>query len=92
MMEKYKIENKFDKNTVRLITFDLFLLFSILSTGIIYAVFLDFMNTVSINNIEITEIQQSIIIGLVVGTFSIFYLIKVYKIVTKHFNHEGETS
>ncbi len=83
-MEKM-MEKKFDIDTTTLIIFDLFLLFSILSTGIIYAVFLDFMNPLSINNdVELSETQQSVIIGLVIGIFSIFYMLKFYKFISKH--------
>lgn len=87
-----KLENKFDKNMIRLIIFNLYVLLSLISFGIIHTIFVDFMNPVTIRNIELSEIQQSLIIGLVIGTFSTFYLLKFYKIISKHLNHKGETS
>lgn len=90
MMEK--LENKFDKNMIRLIIFNLYVLLSLISFGIIHTIFVDFMNPITIRNIELSEIQQSLIIGLVIGIFSTFYLLKFYKIISKHFNHKGETS
>lgn len=77
-MEKYKIKPiqlnmSMDKNTKRLIIVDLFLLISIVSTGVIYAFLSDYI-----------LVQTAIIAGIIVGFIGIFYLVKFYKIVSKH--------
>lgn len=62
-----------DKNTKRLIIFDLYLLFSLVSIGIIYEIFKD-----------IIQIETSVIIGLVVGLVATFYFMKFIKVLSKH--------
>lgn len=87
MMEKYKIKpiqlNMYmDKNTRRLIIIDLYLLISIVSAGVIYAFLSDYI-----------LVQSAIVAGFILGFITMFYLVKFYKIISKHLHiDEGETS
>lgn len=85
-MEKYKIKPiqnmSMDKSTRRLIVIDLFLLISIVSTGVIHAFLSDYIS-----------VQIAIIAGFILGFITMFYLVKFYKIISKHLHvDEGETS
>ncbi len=71
-----------DKNTRRLIIFNLYVLFSLVSAGIIHEIFKDHFN----------EIYTPILIGLVISLIALIYFLKFCKFISKYLNHEGETS
>lgn len=70
-----------DKNTKRLIIFNLYVLFSLVSAGIINEIFKDVL----------VEVYTPILIGLLIGLIAIIYFLKLCKIISKHLNHKGET-
>ena len=79
MMEKDKIKlihlnMSMDNATRKLIIVDLFLLISIVSGGVIHAFLSDYI-----------LVQSAIIAGFIVGFIAMFYLVKFYKIISKHF-------
>jgi len=63
---------KLDRDMKILLIIDLYLLLSIVSTGIVYFAFQDFI-----------DVQSSVLIGLILGSVGIFYLLRLFRRIAK---------
>ena len=80
MMEKMVIKMNIDKNTKRLIIFDLYVLSSIVSAGLIYEIFKD----------DFVEVHTPVIIGLVIGLVATVFLLKLINAIVKTKGEEND--
>ena len=80
MMEKMVIKMNIDKNTKRLIIFDLYVLSSIVSAGLIYEIFKD----------DFVEVHTPVIIGLVIGLVATVFFLKLINAIVKTKGEEND--
>ncbi len=77
-MERLKLKINIDKDSKRLLIVDLFLLFSIISTGIIFTFLKEYI-----------DVQTSVAVGLIIGLIAMFYLVRSYNKWRKRKNNES---
>jgi len=68
-----------DSDTRKLIIFDLFLLLFIIGTAVSFTILNEYVNEQTIEQMTLTKIQASTVIGFFIGLASIYYLYKLYK-------------